>query len=605
MSDLIVGIDLGTSNSLVAFCDARGPRIIASPEGRSILPSVVALDAARKELLVGDAAAAGALARPETTVHSIKRLMGRGLSDLRQELPHLPYHVVAHAPAAGEAETVDVQLAGRRFTPQQLSAMILAELRRWAEAHFRKPVQRAVITVPAYFDDAQRQATRDAGEIAGLEVVRVVNEPTAAALAYGFDRLDGATVAVYDLGGGTFDISILRVEQGVFRVLATSGDTHLGGDDFDRLLVELFQREIRSAFGAGVDFDSAALQALRTFAQDVKVRLSEAPSASLEVDAGGGRVYRRTVTRAEYEALISPLVERTLACCRTAVLAAGEEVCVEKVILAGGATYTPLVRARVQEFFSAELFIALNPMEVVALGAAVQASILAGSKRDALLLDVTPLSLGIETMGGAVSHLIPRGTSVPCHAASLFTTSVDGQTSIKVHVVQGERQMVKDCRSLGTLIVSDIPPMPAGVPKLEVSFLVDTSGILSVSGRELRSGAAAELQIIPSHGLSRGEVAKMIRDGAHHLHEDLVQHWLTDLRQQATMDTAAVEKAIERVGGQLEAGYRQELLDIVQGLREMLSWNDPEALQRALMYLNRKAARVSELAIAQSLREVK
>ena len=613
MSDLIIGIDLGTTNSLIAYRDQAGPRIIASPEGLTSLPSVVHLDSRTGALEIGASARARAVERPMETIYSVKRLMGRSLAEVSGEVPFVPYRIVAHMPdnvaanaslVASPAGIAAVQVGPFRLTPQEVSAAILRELKRWAEAHFHQIITRAVVTVPAYFDDAQRQATRDAARIAGLEVIRIVNEPTAAALAYGLDRAEDSTIAVYDFGGGTFDVSILRIEKGVFRVLATRGNTHLGGDDMDRQLMLLLQADIRKQFGTELDFDPSTQQALRNFAEALKIKLSEATTATVEIDLGHGRLYHATVTREQYENLIAEIIGQTLDCCATALMDAQMAPGgVERVVMVGGATFIPAVRRAVGRFFNAEVYTALDPMQTVALGAAVQASILAGKKRDALLLDIVPLSLGIETMGGAVTKLIAQGSPIPCHAGTLFTTFIDGQTSVKVHVLQGERELVKDCRSLGQFILTGLPPMPAGIPRIAISLLVDASGILNVSAKEERSGVSASIQVIPSHGLTQKEVTRMIREGLAHHADDLLDHWLIDLHNQIRVDSAAIEEALANVGDQVEAAYQQELTGLIEGLRQMLDWNDTEKIARALHFMNQKSTHLAELAIAKSLRE--
>jgi molecular chaperone DnaK (HSP70) len=600
MADVIIGIDLGTTNSLVAYCDERGPRVIAAPDGRTTLPSVVHI-AANGTFTVGQDARAHAVERPTETIYSVKRLMGRGLVDVQGELAFLPYQVVPHG---GEGSAmVDVEVHGQRFTPQQISAMVLAELKRWAEAHFGHEVRKAVITVPAYFDDAQRQATRDAGAIAGLEVVRLVNEPTAAALAYGLDRSKEGTVAVYDLGGGTFDVSILKIESGVFRVLSTNGDTHLGGDDFDREIISLVQREISAQVGQAIDFPPSTRQALRSFAEAVKIRLSESESAEIAIELGQGGDYRRRLTRPELIELIRPHVARSLERCSLAMRDAGNPA-IDRVIMVGGATYMPFVREEVSRFFGQECYTALNPMEVVALGASVQAAILAKVNRDLLLQDIVPLSLGIETMGGAVAKMITKGRSVPCAADEIFSTYVDGQTNIKIHVLQGERELVKDCRSLGQFILTGVPPMPAGLPKIKVRFLVDANGVLNVSATEERSATKASIQIVPSYGLTRDEVTQMVRDSVLHARQDMLDHRLIDLRNQITLDLAAIEKSMTIMGNDLDPAYRAELGAAITHLRSLAPTQNADAIHNALTALDKLSAPLAEQAVAKTLRSV-
>ncbi|MFN7021901.1 MAG: Hsp70 family protein [Phycisphaerales bacterium] len=627
----IVGIDLGTTNSLVAVADPF-PRVLADERGRAMLPSVVRFNP-DGSTTIGHEAREQAVANPLITVAGVKRLMGRSVRDAEADRPFLPFSVVS-----GENDTARVELptpSGRRtVSPQEVSAIILRALKERASRALGVEVSRAVVTVPAYFDDAQRQATRDAGRLAGLEVVRIVNEPTAAALAYGLGSTALApgtsrTIIVFDLGGGTFDVSILRLTGGgdqaggavsdFFQVLATAGDTRLGGDDFDHALVALFTREIAERFngGAPLDLPPAARQALKTFAEQAKIRLSGADAAAVRIDIGGGRVYERTVTRAEYEALIAPLAERAVECCRRALRDARRELAgapVDAVVMVGGATRTPLVRRRVAEVFGLEPYTGVNPDEVVALGAAVQAAMLAGasSGRRGLLLDVVPLSLGIETVGGAMAKLIVRNSTVPARAREMFSTSADGQTSIRLNILQGEREMAADCRSLGVYHLRGIPPMPAGIPRLRVEFLVDANGVLSVSAAEERSGKRLEVQIVPNHGLSQEEVERLERESFAHAREDMTRHRVADLIANARLDAKWIEAALARPGvkDDLDSAYVADLASRLGALRAMCDaaerdWRgvDADAFHAAKEGLDRASVRLHEVSIARSLRE--
>jgi molecular chaperone DnaK len=592
----IVGIDLGTTNSLVAYVDEKTglPQVIPDAEGRVLLPSVVSFTT--EGVLVGEAAKRLLVRRPATTVYSVKRLMGRGYEDVKEELCYLPFKV---APCDG---IVKIQVGDREVTPPEVSAIVLKSLKERAEAHFAEPVEKVVITVPAYFNDSQRQATKDAGRIAGLDVVRIVNEPTAAALAYGLHRLNEGLIAVYDLGGGTFDISILRVKGGVFEVLATNGDTHLGGDDFDRAIVVWLLDDIRSRHGVYLGRDTEAMQELRLAAEAAKVRLSEEDRTTLTIPFEGF-TYRRAITRTELEGLIGKLVDSTLGPCRMALADAGVTPSdIDEVVLVGGSTRVPLLRRRVQELFGKTPHSRLNPDEVVALGAAVQAHILAGGITTMLLLDVTPLSLGIETLGGIVSVLIPRNTTIPTSAREMFTTSVDGQTVVDLHVVQGERELAKDCRSLARFELSGVAPMPAGMPKIEVTFLIDANGILQVQAKELRTGRAAAIEVKPTYGLTEAEVERMVEESFAYAEADVEARLLIEARNEADTVLTHVERALRQGGELVSVEERERIRAAVEDLRRARAGDDRERIRDTTAALNRATEHLADVMMDAALK---
>jgi molecular chaperone DnaK len=602
----VVGIDLGTTNSLVAVVGKDGPAVIRDRTGDGLVPSVVSIGEDGR-VFVGREAQRRLLVDPRHTAYSVKRFMGRGPDDVRDEASQFPFSL------SGESGTLRVGLGDRQFTPPEISAFILRELKRRAEDHFQEQgefdfeVDRAVITVPAYFNDAQRTATRDAGRIAGLDVLRIINEPTAASLAYGLDRRKTGTIAVYDFGGGTFDISILRVEDGVFQVLATNGDTHLGGDDIDQLLVALVTGEMGVAGSAPPEL----LQAIRQAVIQAKWDLSEQDETEVRVAAPGASgpfLFRRRLSRDEFERIIGPVVERTLEPCRLALADAGlTPAQIEEAVLVGGSTRIPLVRRSVEGLFGRRPHADLNPDEVVALGAAIQAHIMVTGSRDMLLLDVTPLSLGIETMGGAMSKIILRNSPIPASGTEMFTTFVDNQTAVDIHVLQGERELVSDNRSLARFKLRGIPPMPAGLPRIQVRFQIDANGILNVGAHELRTAIEQTIEVKPSYGLTDEQVERMLLESFEHAEADVEARFLIESRNEAETVVRATEKSLRNpdlAAAQLDLapGELTAIESALADLKSVMASNDRAQIETKTKVLNDVTRHLAEVMMNRSVR---
>jgi molecular chaperone DnaK len=595
-SDHIVGIDLGTTNSLVAYMQGEVPAVIPGEDGLNLVPSVVALDE-KNQVIVGNAARKYLIETPERAVYSVKRLMGRGVEDIREELKLFPFRLADDLQAG---EVLRIKVGERTYTPPEISALVLRQLKRNAERFFGEPVTKAVITVPAYFNDAQRQATKDAGRIAGLDVLRLVNEPTAASLAYGLDKKKNGIVAVYDLGGGTFDISILKLHDGIFEVVATNGDTHLGGDDIDNLLITIALDDIRGDLGLDVRRNGEVVAQIRKAVIEAKIALSSQPAAKLDVELPGGKRYQREITREAFERLLQPIIDRTVGPCKQALKDANlKPVQIDEVVLVGGSTRIPKVRQLVQDLFGLIPHTDLNPDEVVALGAAVQANILGGRSevtKEMLLLDVTPLSLGIEVAGGVTDKIILRNSTIPASATQYYTTQVDGQTNVAIHVLQGERELAHDCRSLARFDLKGVAPMPAGVPRIEVKFLIDANGIMHVSAREQRSGKEAEIKVQPSYGLTDEQVESMLLASFDYAEEDFRQRQVIEARREAETILAALAKGKKNEAWQdLTSEERRRIETLEKALVAVKDVEDYQAIREAIDALNQGTMRLAEL----------
>jgi molecular chaperone DnaK len=589
----ILGIDLGTTNSAMAIMEGGQPKILENAEGNRTTPSIVAISK-NGERLVGQTAKRQAVTNPENTVYAVKRLIGRHFNDeeVQRDVKNAPYKIVQ----AGEG--VKVKMGDKEFTPQEVSAMILSKLKADAEAKLGEKITEAIITVPAYFDDAQRQATKDAGKIAGFDVKRIINEPTAAALAYGFDKKKGQQVAVYDLGGGTFDVSILDISSDTVEVKSTNGDTHLGGEDFDQRIIAWITEEFKKDQGIDLSKDTLSLQRIKEAAEKAKIELSttnetEINQPFITTDANGPKHLVMKLTRAKLEDLVGDLVEKTLAPCKAALADAKIDIKdLEEVIMVGGMTRMPLVQKKVKEFFGKEPHLGVNPDEVVAAGAAVQAGVLQGDVKDVLLLDVTPLTLGIETLGGVATPLIERNTTIPTSKSQVFSTAADGQTSVEIHVLQGERPMAQDNKTLGRFILDGLPTAPRGVPQVEVSFDIDANGILNVKATDKASGKQQHITITASSGLSKDEVEKMKKEAELHAEEDKKKKEEIDIKNQADAVVFTTEKMIKESGDKMKSEDKKELEEKLEELKKVKDSDNFEDMKKKMEDMSQVAQRI-------------